>query len=55
LISPRKICLSSTTIFGQLKSLRPLMRRISSSTSGSALLSPPACLSTDLTALRPQS
>lgn len=55
LISPKKIYLSSTTIFGQLKSLKALIRIGSSEISGSALLSLPACLSTDFTALRPQS
>jgi len=50
-----KIALSSKIIFGMLKSLKALFRSGSSEISGSALLSPPAYLSTDLTALNPQS
>jgi hypothetical protein len=50
-----KIGLSSVTILGKLKSLKALMSKGSSGISGSALLSPPAYLSTDFTALRPQS
>jgi len=55
LIRPKKISLSSTLIFGQLKSLRALMSNSSSEMFGSARLSLPACLSTDFTARRPQS
>ena len=56
-MSLMKIGLSSVTIFGKLKSLKALINNGSSfifSLSGS-LLSLPACLRTDLTALNPQS
>ena len=52
-----KIGLSSVTILGKLKTLKALMSRGSSaifSLSGS-LFNLPACLKTDLTALKPQS
>lgn len=54
-ISLKKMGLSSVTIFGTLKSLSALISRGSSGISGSPLFSLPAYLSTDLTALRPQS
>ena len=50
-----KIFLSSVTIFGILKSLRPFISNSSSGRFGSPLLSLPAYLNTDLTALKPQS
>lgn len=55
MINLTKIGLSSVTIFGKLKSLKALIKSGSSGISGSSLLRPPACLSTDLTALNPQS
>lgn len=54
-IKPKKMDLSSVTILGILKSLKALINKGSSFISGSALFKPPAYLSTDFTALRPQS
>jgi len=54
-INLMKIFLSSVTILGILNSLRPFISNSSSGKLGSDLLSLPACLSTDLTALSPQS
>jgi hypothetical protein len=50
-----KMFLSSVTILGMLKSLKPFISNSSSGILGSALFNLPAYLSTDLTALRPQS
>lgn len=52
---PKKISRSTTGIFGKLKSLKALIKISYSGRSGSALLKPPATVSTDLIALRPQS
>jgi hypothetical protein len=52
---PKKISLSSATIFGMLKSLKALNRIAPSYRSGSALFITPATTNTDLIALRPQS
>ena len=47
LINLNKISLSSGTILGLLKSLKPLIRSRSSKISRFALLIPPACLNAD--------
>ena len=54
-INLMKMFLSSVTILGMLKSLKPFISNSSSGILGSALFNLPAYLSTDLTALRPQS
>ncbi len=54
-ISLVKMGLSSVTILGILKSLRALIKSGSSGISESSLFNLPAYLSTDLTALSPQS
>ena len=54
-IRPKKMGLSSDTIFGRLKSLKALIKTWSSGLSGSPLLRAPATTNTDFIALKPQS